>query len=141
MHAERNLLINSVMYKSNRQKYTFHYKKFILRSGNRAGSTSVQHRWSNNAFGDQQTRQQKDPNITGPVRQSCHTKTGTPERQTGGLGQRITVQKKQLCCDLRTGKQAGQNSLGTYDATTDVCVVSIYNYKLFKQSLTWFCEY
>lgn len=27
MHAERNLLINSVMYKSNRQKYTFHYIK------------------------------------------------------------------------------------------------------------------
>lgn len=28
--------------------------------------------------------------------QSVHTKTGTPERQTGGLGQGITVQKKQL---------------------------------------------
>lgn len=43
--------------------------------------------------------------------------------------------------DLRTGKQAGQDSLGAYDATTDVHVVSLYSNKLFKQSLIWFCEY
>lgn len=78
---------------------------------------------------------------TGSMRQSVHTKTGTPERQTGGLGQGITVQKMQLCCDLRFGKQAGQDSLGAYDATTGVRVVSLYSNKLFNQSLIWFCEY
>jgi hypothetical protein len=74
------------------------------------------------------------------VRQSVHTKTGTPERQTGELGQGITVQKKQFCCDLRTGKQAGQDSLGAYDATTDVCVISLVEINSLNNHLSGFAN-
>ncbi|SAZ38940.1 transposase [Citrobacter amalonaticus] len=55
----------------------------------------------------------------------CSYKKQKLEHQKGKLGQGINVQKKQLCCDLRTRKQAGQDSLGAYDATTDVRVVSL----------------
>ena len=55
----------------------------------------------------------------------CSYKKQKLEHQKGKLGQGINVQKKQLCCDLRTRKQAGHDSLGAYDATTDVRVVSL----------------
>lgn len=71
-----------------------HYASSRVRSGHGAGSTSVQHRRSNKSVGYQQTWQQKDPNIAGPVCQSIHSKTGTPERETGRLGPGIVVQKK-----------------------------------------------
>ncbi|CAD5737049.1 plasmid segregation protein ParM [Escherichia coli] len=61
-----------------------------------------------------------DTNLAGPVRQSIYTKTGTPVRQVGRLGPGVTVPEKQLCSDLRSGKQAGQNSLGTDNTTADL---------------------
>jgi len=42
-----------------------------------------------------------------------YTKTGAPVWQIDRLDPGVTVQEKQLCRDLCSGKQAGQNSLGT----------------------------
>ncbi|ESE90834.1 transposase [Salmonella enterica subsp. houtenae serovar 50:g,z51:- str. 01-0133] len=58
--------------------------------------------------------------IKGIRLKSIYTKTGTPVRQVGRLGRGVTVSEKQLCRDLRSGKQAGQNSLGTNNTTANL---------------------
>ena len=82
----------------------------------------------------------KDPNFVGSVCQGIHTKTGTPVWQVGRLGQGVVVSEKQLCRHLCSGKQAGQNSLGTDGATANLRSIKAEIHQ-FKQSFIWFCEY
>ncbi len=67
-------------------------------------------------------------------------KTGTPVWQVGRLGQGVVVSEKQLCRHLCSGKQAGQNSLGTDGATANLRSIKAEIHQ-FKQSFIWFCEY
>ena len=60
--------------------------------------------------------------------------------QVGRLGQGVVVSEKQLCRHLCSGKQAGQNSLGTDGATANLRSIKAEIHQ-FKQSFIWFCEY
>ncbi|KJO65665.1 hypothetical protein SR90_21465, partial [Enterobacter hormaechei subsp. xiangfangensis] len=52
----------------------------------------------------------------------------------------VVVSEKQLCRHLCSGKQAGQNSLGTDGATANLRSIKAEIHQ-FKQSFIWFCEY
>jgi transposase len=56
------------------------------------------------------------------------------------IGSGIVVPEKQLCRHLCSGKQAGQNSLGTDGATANLRSIKAEIHQ-FKQSFIWFCEY
>ncbi|WP_228713091.1 transposase [Klebsiella pneumoniae] len=79
---------------------------------------TVQHGRSDDIVRDSK-RGKKDPNFVGSVCQGIHTKTGTPVWQLADWVRELLCRKATLS-SLCSGKQAGQNSLGTDGATANL---------------------